>query len=105
MKISRKVRDILACYESDNPGTKANLARILMAGRLGGTGKMIILPVDQGFEHGPARSFAPNPPAYDPHYHFPMALAAGLNASASVPGMLAHGAGTSAGWGKGGEES
>lgn len=97
MKISRKVRDILACYESDNPGTKANLARILMAGKLGGTGKMIILPVDQGFEHGPARSFAPNPAGYDPHYHFQMALDAGLNAYASVLGMLEAGADTFAG--------
>src|SRR3546814_4166464 len=68
-----------------------------MAGRLGGTGKMIILPVDQGFEHGPARSFAPNPPAYDPHYHFQMALDAGLNAYASVLGMLEAGADTFAG--------
>ncbi|MEV8864494.1 fructose-bisphosphate aldolase, partial [Klebsiella pneumoniae] len=59
MKTTRKVREILSWYESDNPGTKANLARMLMAGRLGGTGKMVILPVDQGFEHGPARSFAP----------------------------------------------
>ncbi|MET4697767.1 class I fructose-bisphosphate aldolase [Constrictibacter sp. MBR-5] len=97
MKISRKVRDILACYESDNPGTKANLARILMAGKLGGTGKMIILPVDQGFEHGPARSFAPNPAGYDPHYHFQMALDAGLNAYASVLGMIEAGADTFAG--------
>jgi class I fructose-bisphosphate aldolase len=97
MKISRKVKDILSWYESDNPGTKANLARILMTGRLGGTGKMIILPVDQGFEHGPARSFAPNPAAYDPHYHFQMALDAGLNAYASVLGMIEAGADTFAG--------
>jgi len=97
MKITRKVRDILANYESDNPGTKANLARILMTGRLGGTGKMIILPVDQGFEHGPARSFAPNPPAYDPHYHFDIAIEAGLNAYAAPLGMIEAGADTFAG--------
>ena len=97
MKISRKVKEILSWYESDNPGTKANLARMLMTGRLGGTGKMIILPVDQGFEHGPARSFAINPPAYDPHYHFQMAIDAGLNAYASVLGMLEAGADTFAG--------
>src|SRR5512147_2594108 len=97
MKISRKVKDILANYESDNPGTKANLARILMQGRLGGTGKLVILPVDQGFEHGPARSFAPNPPAYDPHYHFELALEAGLNAYAAPLGMIEAGAGTFAG--------
>ncbi len=70
MKITRMVKKILDNYESDCPGTKANLARILMHGRLGGSGKMVILPVDQGFEHGPDRSFAPNPDAYDPHYHY-----------------------------------
>ncbi len=80
MSMTPAVRAILAKYESDNPGTKANLARILMQGRLGGTGKLVILPVDQGFEHGPARSFAPNPAAYDPHYHFQLAIDAGLSA-------------------------
>jgi class I fructose-bisphosphate aldolase len=97
MKITRKVREILDHYESDNPGVKANLARMLMAGKLGGTGKMVILPVDQGFEHGPARSFAPNPAAYDPHYHFQMAIDAGLNAYAAPLGMLEAGAATFAG--------
>ncbi|MFN7174102.1 MAG: class I fructose-bisphosphate aldolase [Thermaurantiacus tibetensis] len=97
MKMTRTVRRILDGYESDNPGTKANLARMLMAGRLGGTGKMVILPVDQGFEHGPARSFAVNPPAYDPHYHFRLAIDAGLNAYAAPLGMLEAGADTFAG--------
>ena len=97
MKITRKVREILDHYESDNPGVKANLARMLMAGKLGGTGKMVILPVDQGFEHGPARSFAPNPAAYDPHYHFQIAIDAGLNAYAAPLGMLEAGAATFAG--------
>lgn len=91
------VREILANYESDNPGVKANLARILMQGRLGGTGKLVILPVDQGFEHGPARSFAVNEPAYDPHYHFQLAIDAGLSAYAAPLGMLEAGAGTFAG--------
>lgn len=91
------VRQILANYESDNPGTKANLARILTQGRLGGTGKLIILPVDQGFEHGPARSFAVNAPAYDPHYHFQLAIDAGLSAYAAPLGMLEAGADTFAG--------
>mgnify|MGYP002700837408 CR=1 FL=1 len=86
MKITRAVKKILDNYESDSPGTKANLARILMQGRLGGTGKLVILPVDQGFEHGPARSFAPNPDAYDPHYHFHLALEAGFAALAAPPG-------------------
>jgi class I fructose-bisphosphate aldolase len=92
-----QIREILSHYESDNPGTKANLARILMQGRLGGSGKLVILPVDQGFEHGPARSFAPNPPAYDPHYHFQLAIDAGLSAYAAPLGMLEAGAGTFAG--------
>jgi len=97
MKISQKVKKILAGYESDNPGTKGNLARILMHGRLGGTGKLVILPVDQGFEHGPARSFAPNPAGYDPHYHYQLAIDAGLSAYAAPLGMLEAGADTFAG--------
>ena len=97
MKVTSQVKAILDNYESDNPGTKANLARILMTGKLGGTGKMVILPVDQGFEHGPARSFAPNPAAYDPHYHFQLAIDAGLNAYAAPLGMIEAGASTFAG--------
>ncbi len=97
MRITENVKKILDHYESDNPGTKANLARILMAGKLGGTGKMVILPVDQGFEHGPARSFAPNPPAYDPHYHFQLAVDAELNAFATPLGMMECGADSFAG--------
>ena len=97
MRISQKVKRILANYESDNPGTKANIARILMHGKLGGTGRMIILPVDQGFEHGPVRSFAPNPDAYDPHYHFQLAVDAGLNAYVAPLGMIEAGADSFAG--------
>jgi class I fructose-bisphosphate aldolase len=97
MKASRTVQKILSYYETDNPGVKANLCRMLMEGRLGGTGKMIILPVDQGFEHGPARSFGPNPAAYDPHYHYQLAIDAGLNAFASPLGMIEAGADTFAG--------
>lgn len=97
MEISTSVRKILQNYESDTPGTKANLARLLSHGRLGGTGKMIILPVDQGFEHGPGRSFSCNPAAYDPHYHFQLAIDAGLSAYAAPLGMLEAGAATFAG--------
>ncbi|WP_323796750.1 class I fructose-bisphosphate aldolase [Nisaea sp.] len=97
MKITQRVKRILDNYESDCPGTKANLARILMQGKLGGTGKLVILPVDQGFEHGPARSFAPNPDAYDPHYHFKLAIDAGLSAYAAPLGMIEAGADTFAG--------
>ncbi|WP_374312544.1 class I fructose-bisphosphate aldolase [Dongia sp.] len=97
MKTTQKVRKILSHYESDNPGTKGNLARILMNGRLGGSGRLVILPVDQGFEHGPARSFAANPAAYDPHYHFDLAIEAGLSAYAAPLGMIEAGADTFAG--------
>ena len=97
MKITKNVKKILNQYESDNPGVKANLARVLMSGKLGGTGKLVILPVDQGFEHGPARSFAKNIDAYDPHYHFQLAIDAGLSAFAAPLGMLEAGADTFAG--------
>jgi fructose-bisphosphate aldolase, class I len=97
MRTSEVVRKILANYESDNPGTKSNLSRILMSGKLAGTGKMVILPVDQGFEHGPDRSFALNEAAYDPLYHFEIAIEAGLNAYAAPLGMLEAGASTYAG--------
>ncbi|WP_372624161.1 class I fructose-bisphosphate aldolase [Falsiroseomonas sp.] len=97
MRLTPKVQEILSWYESDNPGTKGNLARILMQGKLAGTGRMVILPVDQGFEHGPARSFAPNPAGYDPRYMFELALEAGLNAYAAPLGMIEAAAGTYAG--------
>ena len=85
---SEPVREILSWYESDSPGTKTNIARLLNHGRLAGTGKLVILPVDQGFEHGPARSFAVNPGGYDPNYHFELALEAGCNAYAAPLGFL-----------------
>lgn len=97
MKITKRVREILENYEGETPGTKANLARMLMSGRLAGTGKMVILPVDQGFEHGPARSFAVNPAGYDPHYHYQLAIDGGCNAYAAPLGWLAAGADTFAG--------
>jgi len=96
MRLTQRVKKILSFYESDNPGTKANLARLMMHGRLGGTGKMIILPVDQGFEHGP-RTFVSNLPAFHPHYHFQMAVEAGLAAYAAPLGWLEAGADTFAG--------
>lgn len=97
MQMTDTVRKILANYEGENPGVKGNLARMLMTGKLAGTGKMIILPVDQGFEHGPARSFAKNPLGYDPHYHYQLAIDAGLNAYAAPLGMIEAGADTFAG--------
>jgi len=95
--MTERVREILGWYSSDTPGTRANIARMLNHGRLGGSGRMVILPVDQGFEHGPARSFAPNPPAYDPRYHFDLALAAGCSAYAAPLGFLEAGAADYAG--------
>lgn len=86
-----RIREILSWYDSENPGVRTNLARMLNHGRLGGTGKMVILPVDQGFEHGPARSFAPNPAGYDPRYHFQLAIEAGCNAYAAPLGFLEAG--------------
>jgi class I fructose-bisphosphate aldolase len=95
--MGNRVQEILSWYSSENPGVLSNLYRILTHGRLGGTGKLIILPVDQGFEHGPGRSFAPNPPAYDPRYHFELAIEAGLNAYAAPLGFLEAGAAEYAG--------
>ncbi len=97
MPLTERVKEILSWYPSDNPGTKANLARMLMTGTLGGTGKMVILPVDQGFEHGPQRSFAPNPPGYDPEYHVSLAIESGCNAYAAPLGFLEAVAGKYAG--------
>ena len=83
-----RVKTILSWYASENPGVKTNLARLLNQGRLAGTGKLVILPVDQGFEHGPARSFAPNAPGYDPRYHIELAIEAGCNAYAAPLGFM-----------------
>jgi fructose-bisphosphate aldolase, class I len=90
--MTQRVQEILSWYGSDNPGTLTNLAQMLNHGKLAGTGKLVILPVDQGFEHGPARSFAPNPPAYDPRYHFQLAIESGCNAYAAPLGFLEAGA-------------
>src|SRR5215467_7436374 len=86
-----RVREILSWYGSEPPGVRANLARLLETGTLAGTGKLVILPVDQGFEHGPARSFAPNAAGYDPRYHFELAIEAGCNAYAAPLGSLEAG--------------
>jgi len=90
--MSERIREILGWYGADNPGTLTNLARMLNHGTLAGTGRMVILPVDQGFEHGPARSFAQNPPAYDPRYHFELAIESGCSAYAAPLGFLEAGA-------------
>lgn len=92
MQISATVKKILSNYQDENAGTKSNIARILMHGKTAGTGKVVILPVDQGFEHGPAKSFSANPLSYDPSYHFKLAIEAGLSAYAAPIGMLSSGA-------------
>jgi fructose-bisphosphate aldolase, class I len=97
MPVTDRVKQILANYSSDNPGTLTQIARLLNTGKLAGTGKLVILPVDQGFEHGGARSFAPNPDAYDPDYHFQLAVDAGCNAYAAPLGFLEAGAARFAG--------
>src|SRR5580698_1755913 len=91
MAVTDRVKQILSWYSSENPGTLTNIARLLNHGTLAGTGKFVILPVDQGFEHGPVRSFGPNPPAYDPRYHFELAIEAGCNAYAAPLGFLEAG--------------
>ena len=95
--MSDRVQEILSCYRGENPGVLSNLARLLNHGTLAGTGKLVILPVDQGVEHGPARSFAPNPPGYDPDYHFELAIQAGCNGYAAPLGFLEAGAAKYAG--------
>jgi len=95
--MSKRTKEILSWYAGDSPGCLTNLARMLNHGTLRGTGKMVILPVDQGFEHGPGRSFAMNPPAYSPHYHFELAVESGCNAYAAPLGFLEAGAADFAG--------
>ena len=93
-RFTPRIAEILSWYAGQNPGTLTNLARLLTNGRLGGTGKLVILPVDQGFEHGPARSFGPNPAAYDPRYHVELAIEAGCNAYAAPLGFIEGGGNT-----------
>jgi class I fructose-bisphosphate aldolase len=88
MPLTDRVKQIISWYGSDSPGVRANLVRMMNHGALAGTGKMVILPVDQGFEHGPARSFQPNPDGYDPEYHAQFAVDAGCNAYAAPLGFL-----------------
>ena len=97
MSMTPKVKEVLSWYEGEPPGVKTNLARLMMHGRLAGSGKLVILPVDQGYEHGPARSFAANPAAYDPHYLYELAIEAGLSGYAAPLGSLEQGADSFAG--------
>ena len=86
--MSDRVRQILSWYNGQTPGVLSNLYRLLNHGRLAGTGKLVILPVDQGFEHGPGRTYAPNPSGYDPRYHVELAIKSGCNAYAAPLGFI-----------------
>ena len=97
MYLSDRTKEILSWYESDSPGVKRNLASFLTQGKLANTGHLLIYPVDQGFEHGPVKSFSANPEAFNPHYHFSLAIEAGLSGYAAPLGMLEAGANTFAG--------
>jgi class I fructose-bisphosphate aldolase len=96
-RITGRVQEILSHYQGESPGVRTNLARLLNHGTLAGTGKLVILPVDQGVEHGPARSFGANAAAYDPDYHFRLAIDAGCSAYAAPLGFLEAGAAKFAG--------
>jgi len=72
-----------------NPNVLRNLQTLFNHGRLGGTGYLSILPVDQGIEHSAAASFAPNPDFFDPRAICDLALEGGCNAVASTYGVLA----------------
>jgi class I fructose-bisphosphate aldolase len=71
-----------------NNRTLINLQRLFDHGRLGGTGYVSILPVDQGIEHSGAASFAPNPAYFDPANIVELAIEGGCNAVASTLGVL-----------------
>jgi fructose-bisphosphate aldolase, class I len=72
-----------------NNQTLRSLAQMYQHGRLGGTGYLSILPVDQGIEHTAGSSFAPNPLYFDPENIIKLAIEAGCNAVASTVGGLA----------------
>ena len=71
-----------------SPRVLRNLAALFGAGRLGGSGYVSILPVDQGIEHSAAASFAPNPIYFDPENIVKLAIEGGCNAVASTFGVL-----------------
>ena len=71
-----------------NPQVLRNLQPLFDSGRLGGSGYVSILPVDQGIEHSAAASFAPNPAYFDPINIVELAIEGGCNAVASTFGVL-----------------
>ncbi|PYR29503.1 MAG: fructose-bisphosphate aldolase, partial [Acidobacteria bacterium] len=74
---------------SDRPTrVLTSLQALIGSGRLGGTGFVSILPVDQGIEHSAGASFAPNPAYFDPENIVRLAVEGGCNAVASTLGVL-----------------
>lgn len=71
-----------------NPRVLKNLQQLLDHGRLGGTGYISILPVDQGIEHSAGASFAPNPDYFDPENILKLAVEGGCNGVATTFGVL-----------------
>ena len=71
-----------------SPAVLRSLASLFGSGRLGGTGYVSILPVDQGIEHSAGASFAPNPIYFDPAHIVKLAIEGGCNAVASTLGVL-----------------
>src|SRR6476659_3562511 len=71
-----------------NPQVLRSLQGMFTHGRLGGTGYLSILPVDQGIEHSAGASFAPNPDYFDPENIVKLAIEGGCNAVATTFGVL-----------------
>jgi class I fructose-bisphosphate aldolase len=82
------VVDRLYAVSDRNNRVLSNLQRIVGHGRLGGTGYLSILPVDQGIEHSGGASFAKNPDCFDPENIVKLAIEGGCNAVASTYGVL-----------------
>ncbi|MBN2611890.1 MAG: class I fructose-bisphosphate aldolase [Bacteroidales bacterium] len=76
-------------FSDRNTKTLINLSRIYSHGRLGGTGYLSVLPVDQGIEHSGGSSFAPNPDYFDPENIIKLAMEGGCNAVVTTLGGLA----------------
>lgn len=80
--------DRIVSHSDRNPRVMRNLQSLFSHGRLGGTGYMSLLPVDQGVEHSAGASFAPNPDFFDPEHIIELAIEGGCNGVASTLGVL-----------------
>jgi class I fructose-bisphosphate aldolase len=80
--------DRVVSQSDRTPNVLRNYQHILDHGRLGGTGFVSILPVDQGIEHSAGASFAPNPDYFDPAKIVELAIEGGCNCVASTLGVL-----------------